>query len=313
MPFFSIVIPAFNRAREIGRALDSCIHQEFSDFEIVVVDDHSTDGTVEVIGRHADVRIRLVCHDSNRGVCPARNTGVLNASGEWIVFLDSDDELLPGALRMLYECACDLPIEVGRIASRCRRDGDQLSPDPWPDHELMDYEAYIRWTEGVRKSDFNNCIRRTTFDRVKLPGGRAYEALYHLDFARHFTTFTRLEPSVIVHSDAVNRAANLRLVDQLTRAVRDAPDAVTGFRDLLVRHGDALRRWAPKQFRMFSRALITSQVLAKEYPTAVSGMARYIRRDPGSPEIWVLLFLCAFGPYGVAMGRALRERLRSAR
>src|SRR5579862_3104859 len=95
LPFFSIVIPAYNRSVEIVRAVDSCLRQDFSDFEIVVVDDRSTDHTAEVVRRYNDVRINLICHAANRGVCPARNTGVSHANGQWIIFLDSDDELLP--------------------------------------------------------------------------------------------------------------------------------------------------------------------------------------------------------------------------
>jgi hypothetical protein len=172
----------------------------------------------------------------------------------------------------------------------------------------MDYERYIKWTDSVKISDFNNCIRRETFDRVKLPRGRAYEALYHLDFAQHFTTFTRLEPTVLVHTDARNRTSNLTVRQLMSRSIEDAPAALAGFHEILTRHGDALQRWAPNRFQLFFRALITSQLLTNNYREGIFNIRRYICRHPTSFGIWVLLLLSAFGRQGVALGKAIRGR-----
>src|SRR3954468_10100910 len=104
-PFFSIVIPDYDRAALIGRALRSCLDQDFTDFEIIAVDDGSADGSVAAIRRFDDPRLKLIEHERNRGVGPARNSGMAAAIGEWIVCLDSDDELLPGALRTMHDRA----------------------------------------------------------------------------------------------------------------------------------------------------------------------------------------------------------------
>src|ERR1039458_5800762 len=106
-PYFSIVIPVFNREQEVQRALSSCLVQDFQAFEVVVVDDASTDNSATVVEGLQDQRVRLIRHAKNRGVCPARNTGVQAAAGEWIVFLDSDDELLPGCLKRCFEMTAD--------------------------------------------------------------------------------------------------------------------------------------------------------------------------------------------------------------
>jgi glycosyltransferase involved in cell wall biosynthesis len=72
-PFFSIVIPMYNRRAEIGRALNSCLAQTLKDFEVVVVDDRSTDDSAESVRAYSDPRIRLTLHEANRGACAARN------------------------------------------------------------------------------------------------------------------------------------------------------------------------------------------------------------------------------------------------
>lgn len=99
-PFVSVVIPTYNRAHLISRALQSVLCQTFSDYEIVVVDDGSTDHTLEVIKAFQDTRIEYVRLERNRGPSLARNVGIQAARGEWIAFLDSDDEWLPRKLEL---------------------------------------------------------------------------------------------------------------------------------------------------------------------------------------------------------------------
>ena len=96
MFFISIVIPTFNRCRFIKRALDSIYNQTYSDYEIIVIDDGSTDGTADMLKKKfPDVRY---FYQSNKGVSSSRNKGLEMAQGDWIAFLDSDDEWLPAKL-----------------------------------------------------------------------------------------------------------------------------------------------------------------------------------------------------------------------
>lgn len=90
----SVVIPTCNRARLLVGALQSVIAQTYSDLEIIVVDDASSDDTAEVVQRLGDGRIRYLRHDIRRGGSAARNTGIRAAKGAYIAFLDDDDEWL---------------------------------------------------------------------------------------------------------------------------------------------------------------------------------------------------------------------------
>lgn len=93
----SVVIPLYNKEASIAQSLKSVLSQEYDDFEVVIVDDGSTDGSVGVVEAINNPRIRLIKQE-NGGPSKARNTGVKNAKGEWILFLDADDELEPDAL-----------------------------------------------------------------------------------------------------------------------------------------------------------------------------------------------------------------------
>ncbi len=94
----SVVIPLYNKEQIIEKCLQSVLSQDYDDFEVIIVNDGSTDRSVEIVKAIDDSRIRLI-EQENGGPSKARNTGVKNAKGDWIVFLDADDEFLSGALK----------------------------------------------------------------------------------------------------------------------------------------------------------------------------------------------------------------------
>jgi glycosyltransferase involved in cell wall biosynthesis len=97
MPRVSVVIPVYNVESLVGTTLQSVLQQTYLDFEVIVVDDGSTDGSLEICQGFKDARIRIVSQ-KNRGLAGARNTGIRHAQGEYIAFLDSDDLWLPEKL-----------------------------------------------------------------------------------------------------------------------------------------------------------------------------------------------------------------------
>jgi glycosyltransferase involved in cell wall biosynthesis len=99
----TVVIPCYNQARFLGEAIESVLSQSYHHFEIIVVDDGSTDETSEVASRYGEEGVRLI-RQENRGLAGARNRGLGEAKGEYVVFLDADDKLLPGALEAGLRC-----------------------------------------------------------------------------------------------------------------------------------------------------------------------------------------------------------------
>lgn len=102
MPQISVIVPVYNAEKTLHRCVDSILAQTFTDFELLLINDGSTDGSGRVCDEYAakDARIR-VFHKENGGVSSARNVGLDEARGEWIAFCDSDDEFLSNALIIL--------------------------------------------------------------------------------------------------------------------------------------------------------------------------------------------------------------------
>jgi len=114
-PAVTVIVPVFNGKNTIERALDSVFAQAFTDFEIIVVDDGSTDLTVEAISRKYGEQLRIIEHRKNRGAAAARNTGIAAARGRWVAFLDCDDTWRPDKLASQLE----MLEKAGSMAKAC--------------------------------------------------------------------------------------------------------------------------------------------------------------------------------------------------
>ena len=99
-PFFTVIVCTYNRERFLPRALDSLQNQTCKDWEIVVIDDGSTDASTVLLNRYkgTSMNMHVVRHERNQGVAAARNTGIKYANGVYVTFLDSDDEYAPDHL-----------------------------------------------------------------------------------------------------------------------------------------------------------------------------------------------------------------------
>lgn len=164
----SVVIPSYNREKTIKFAVNSVLNQTYQDFEIIIVDDCSTDGSVEVIKSMTDPRIRLVELEENGGACAARNRGVEEAKGEWIAFQDSDDEWLPEKLQKQLEQLEREQADFSTCRMRRYYLGSQEKYKMYP-AKIMKPEDYTY--EAVL---YRNCVttpnlmvRRSCFDKVK--------------------------------------------------------------------------------------------------------------------------------------------------
>ena len=102
-PAVTVIIPTFNRAHFIGRAIQSVLNQTYHDFELIIVDDGSTDETEEIVQGFNDSRVSFIRHSRNSGAAAARNTGIKAARGKYIAFQDSDVEWLPQKLERQME------------------------------------------------------------------------------------------------------------------------------------------------------------------------------------------------------------------
>ena len=116
MSTVSVIIPAYNQGNYLGEAIQSVLDQTYPEFEILVVDDGSTDNTADIVHSFDDVRIYYI-YQENRGLSASRNTGIRNSKGEYLTFLDSDDLFLPEKLTLLTSELIKKP-EVGFVAGQ---------------------------------------------------------------------------------------------------------------------------------------------------------------------------------------------------
>ena len=186
----SVVIPVYNRERFIDRCLASVFGQDFADYEVIAIDDGSTDGSLARLNAYAEPRLKVIRHVENRGVGPAHNRAIAEAAGDWIIHLDSDDELFPGALSRIGDLAIKAPETVDALWFRCRMDDGRLSPDPMPSRQEWDYEGYLGFLEETRGRwrDVLRCVRRRCFTEVRYADNWMSVDKFHLDFARRFRT-----------------------------------------------------------------------------------------------------------------------------
>jgi len=113
MPKISVIIPTYNSIRFLPNTLDSVLRQTFSEFEVLVINDGSTDNTAEWISSLTDSRVKLI-NQENQGCATARNTGILAAKGQYIAFLDSDDLWEPTKLEKQVKCLEENP-DIGLV------------------------------------------------------------------------------------------------------------------------------------------------------------------------------------------------------
>lgn len=103
MSFFTVVIPLYNKEKYISSTLDSVMAQTFTDFEVILIDDASTDSSLKIAEKYLTDSVSIVKHQQNKGLSAARNTGIRNANSKFIAFIDSDDLWKPNFLEQMHK------------------------------------------------------------------------------------------------------------------------------------------------------------------------------------------------------------------
>ena len=157
-PTISIIIPTYNRAAIISKTIDSFIAQDFKDWEMIVVDDHSKDNTKEVIDvyNQRDARIQYMLNERKKGAQGARNTGILHAQADWVVLFDSDDYVYPNFLSTLKAAVDDKTDVVTCYAQIMMQDGSEARVLEWGGEGNIEYGLLT----GANYVNFDDCLFR---------------------------------------------------------------------------------------------------------------------------------------------------------
>ena len=176
MPRVSIIMPAYNAAEFLAASVSSVISQTFKDWELLIVNDGSTDATAEIAGEFADSDSRIrVIYQENAGVSSARNKGISLSVGDFIAFLDADDAFCPDFLADMLAAVDENDADCAACGHlRAYPDG-KTEPEPFPlpegvsfEEDIMDGLVMPLLSDRLSSGLFNGFVWRYLFDRKKI-------------------------------------------------------------------------------------------------------------------------------------------------
>lgn len=175
MPKISVIIPIYNAQEYLERCLNSVINQTLADIEIICVDDYSSDLSLEILEKYSknDSRIKIINHNKNQGESSARNSGLNNASGEYVAFVDNDDEIDLNFLEKLYNNAhlnnADISKGEAHIIQLSGKDFYSKTNKQIKENDSILFFAYFWWSAIFKRELIEkNNIR---FDEKYILGG----------------------------------------------------------------------------------------------------------------------------------------------
>ena len=179
-PLISVIVPAYNVEKFIGKCIDSILRQSFKDFEVLLIDDGAKDSTPEICDACAkkDSRIK-VYHKENGGLSDARNYGIDRMQGKYVTFIDSDDYVDSGYFEYLYGLITqEEDIQIAICGKKSVREDENASPDPETFHEIITGERAVQKMlcgHGSGHSAWGKLYSADLWKTVRYPKGKIYE------------------------------------------------------------------------------------------------------------------------------------------
>lgn len=179
-PLISVIVPAYNVEKFIGKCIDSILRQSFKDFEVLLIDDGAKDSTPEICDACAkkDSRIK-VYHKENGGLSDARNYGIDRMQGKYVTFIDSDDYVDSGYFEYLYGLITqEEDIQIAICGKKSVREDENASPDPETFHEIITGERAVQKMLcglGSGHSAWGKLYSANLWKTVRYPKGKIYE------------------------------------------------------------------------------------------------------------------------------------------
>ncbi len=301
VPAVSVVLPTHNRAGPLRRAVGSVLEQSFSDLELIVVDDASSDETGQVVGAIADPRLRYVRLDRNVGAPAARNAGIAAARGRLIAFQDSDDEWMPGKLER--QVAALQAGDAGDVAfcAFLRTDGRTARRVPGAGLRLGGGDLLPRLLGGNIVSTQTLLVPR---DRLEEVGGfdERLGRFQDWDLAIRLATVARYhyvnDPLVVIHDTPGNITAN------------DAAGAAA--LEIMLGSHAALYDRQPGAKASALRGLGHLHCLAGDMPAGRRQFLRSLAIRPLAPRTVMALMISLFGIAAYRLASTTRRGRRDA-
>lgn len=311
-PKVSLIITTYNRARLLPRAVNSVLDQTYEDYELIIVDDCSTDSTPEMIQLFENPRIRLFRHEVNRGLSAARNTGIANARGEYIAFLDDDDECTPNRLADQVSILDSNP-KAGLVYGWIEEINDATGARRIPRNVQNThrgraaFEAALTGVSDTASMAYP-CIRASIIRQV---GGYDERVPTNGEEALFMTSVTQISDAEYVPS-IIGRIHVNHTYDRLSQT--DTPEKFNRYLEVhLLKFGDELRR-RPKVLAGFYAASAAGLMRVRQPRRAIAYMLNALRTDPFSASNFTRLLYVgkAFAWHATPL-RRFRSQARNIR
>ena len=276
----SVIIPTYNRAGLLPRAINSVLAQTFEDYEVIIVDDCSTDHTPRVIQEFADPHIRSFRHEVNQGAAAARNTGIAKARGEYIAFLDDDDECTPNRLADQASVLVSRP-DVGMVYGWIEEINDATRAMRVPRNVQNTHRgrsAFEAALTGISDtaSMFNPCIRASVVRQV---GGFDQRLATIGEDAVFMASVTQICDAEYIPKVIVRKHEN-HIYDQLSQT--SSSSAFDKFLEIHTqKFGDELRS-RPKVMAGFHAASAAGLMRVRQPRRAIVHMLKALQTEPFS-------------------------------
>ena len=215
-PVFSVIVTAYNQPQEIKRAVESVLNQTVKCFELIVVDDNSTDNTPEVLKALAEnhPKMKVIRHQKNASSHAARCTGVENASGRYVIFLDGDDYLCTDALeKLLTQVVQPLndDFDVCEYSYICQPGGEVVKPAEWDEAKpridyYLRYDAIVTvWNKLYKTELIKTAFKNMTPAYIRC-GDDTYESICIAYFTKKF-----IQKDIVITNYQLDIGVSMRL------------------------------------------------------------------------------------------------------
>lgn len=171
MPFFTVIIPLYNKEKYIKNAIESVLDQTFTDFEILVVDDFSSDKSAVIASKFESEKVQLIYHEKNCGLSATRNTGIKKANSNYITYLDADDLWKPTFLESIFQLIQNFP-EARIFGTNYEEVWDDIIKIPHNGSEILpkDFTGYINFFKiNVKQGIYTHgsvCFHKEVFKKI---------------------------------------------------------------------------------------------------------------------------------------------------
>jgi glycosyltransferase involved in cell wall biosynthesis len=279
-PLVSVVIPCYNQAHFLGEAIESVLAQTYPHFEIVVVDDGSTDNIAAVVARYPGVRC---FRQENQGLSAARNTGLRRSIGERLVFLDADDRLMPRAIEVGLACLRDHP-ECAFVYGRSRFMAFDGSSFHGPPQSRVEGDYYLALLQGCPIFATGSVMyRREVFEFVTgfdpfLSPAADYDLYYRITSQFPIRCHEETTAEYRKHGTSMTRSGELMLKYNLA-ALRAQWKHVKRSRQKKEAYKTGIRFWKQAWGRYVAKD-VRAYIEAKQWKRAIQGAWALLRFCP---------------------------------